>query len=287
MSGVHVLLLSFVGVLASGCGLDSDGFTLRGGGEVDEASSRALETLVNDERRSLGLPAVPLSASLAAVARAHVLDLESAPPSGECNLHSWSSRGEGSACCYTDDHARAECMWDKPRELTSYAGSGFEIAHASTGRVTARGALSGWRGSRGHYDVIVSRAGWADSPWRAMGAAVSTHYAVVWFGEQLDCPHGTEAGGDSCVAETTTGRAALRRTGRRSPGPQAARMDGHGKIPPARRGRRGASGAAQIAAAMAHTRLGTSPPMVLVSGPAENVRGRLTCLNMRFDARFG
>ena len=65
------------------------------------------------------------------VAEAHVQDLSyNQPVGGQCNMHSWSDRGSWSGCCYTDDHAASQCMWDKPRELTRYPGNGFEIAQA-------------------------------------------------------------------------------------------------------------------------------------------------------------
>ena len=62
-----------------------------------------------------------------------------APP--ECNLHSWSDKGPWSACCYTPDHAQAQCMWDKPSELTNYPGNGYEISAA--GYDSAQAALAG------------------------------------------------------------------------------------------------------------------------------------------------
>jgi hypothetical protein len=121
------------------------------------------------------------------VAEAHVQDLEAHhPDTGSCNLHSWSDQGSFTGCCYTDDHAEAECMWDKPRELTVYTGDGYEIAAWSGGRLSPNEALDLWRESSGHHDVILSRGIWASPPWQAMGAAISEHYAVVWFGTEPD-----------------------------------------------------------------------------------------------------
>ena len=37
------------------------------------------------------------------------------------------------------------CMWNKPRELTSYIGDGYEIAYWSSEGATAAAALNGWK----------------------------------------------------------------------------------------------------------------------------------------------
>ena len=78
-------------------------------------------------------------------------------------------------------------MWDKPREITGgvYRGNGYEIAHHGSG-VTPETALRGWQSSSGHNSVIVNNGKWADVHWKAIGAAVSEHYAVVWFGKEAD-----------------------------------------------------------------------------------------------------
>jgi hypothetical protein len=143
-----------------------------------------LDEVINAYREEQGLPPLAVSESLTRVAEAHVRDLEEQDAvHGSCNLHSWSDQGTWSDCCYTDDHAEAQCMWDKPRELTDYPGDGYEIAAMSSG-ITANEALDLWRSSEGHHGVILNRGIWADVSWRAMGAAVSESYAVVWFGKE-------------------------------------------------------------------------------------------------------
>jgi hypothetical protein len=57
------------------------------------AAEQRLYRLLMEHRRSQGLPAIPWSASLSYVARAHVRDLQAHPPSGKCNFHSWSADG--------------------------------------------------------------------------------------------------------------------------------------------------------------------------------------------------
>ena len=102
-----------------------------------------------------------------------------------CNLHSWSNQGMWTACCYTADHAQAQCMWDKPRELTTYPGNGYE--NAAFGYATTAGAMAGWKASPGHNDVMLNLGTWTNTTWLAVGAAFQPNgYAVLWFGEVTD-----------------------------------------------------------------------------------------------------
>ncbi len=158
-------------------------------GQAKAPSSAAqLAELINTYRVEQGLDTIPLSKSLTAVAEAHVQDLERNPPVGTCNGHSWSPEGQWTACCYTGDHASAQCMWDKPREITrgAYKGAGFEIVYRTSGRATPEGALRSWKGSPGHHGVILNHGVWSSSRWLAVGVAISDHYAVAWFGKDQD-----------------------------------------------------------------------------------------------------
>lgn len=151
-----------------------------------------LARLINEYRAGRKLGEIPLSASLSLVARMHVYDLAGHyEPGSRCNLHSWSANGKWSSCCYTNDHRRAGCMWDKPRELSLYKGDGYEIAFFSnfeydspSGLVSD--ALKGWKSSRGHNDLIVNLGKWTTAEWKAMGVGVYAGFAVVWFGEETD-----------------------------------------------------------------------------------------------------
>ena len=142
--------------------------------------------LVNAYRVENGLTAIPASPSLCTVASVHTRDLVDNAPhsSSECNLHSWSNAGSWSPCCYTRDHAEARCMWDKPRELTSYPGNGYE--NAVSGTSDPARALASWRGSSGHNAVILNQGIWESRTWRALGAAGHDGYAVLWFGSEVD-----------------------------------------------------------------------------------------------------
>jgi uncharacterized protein YkwD len=133
-------------------------------------------------RKQNDLPAIPLSQSLTYVAKTHLRDLiENRPNNGNCNLHSWSSKGNWTPCCYTSDHAKAECMWKKPGELTSYTDNGYEISFRSTGLVTAQVVLDFWIKSPGHNAVIMNEGIWSQE-WSAIGIAIDGEYANVWFG---------------------------------------------------------------------------------------------------------
>lgn len=149
-----------------------------------DADSKLLFDAVNNYRKSKGLKDIPYSPALTKVAQTHVKDLaDNHPDQGECNMHSWSENGTWTACCYTPDHHRAQCMWDKPRELTKYRGNGYEVA--ASGVIDIEGAMGLWKDSPSHNDVILNLDIW-DVPWLAMGAAIYNGYAVVWFGNQRD-----------------------------------------------------------------------------------------------------
>ncbi len=144
--------------------------------------------LVNEYRAENGLPAIPASPSMCTVGHLHAEDLANENPHtvGDCNLHSWSDAGAWSACCYTPDHAQAQCMWDKPRELTEYPGNGYENAAGGGGTLTPQQALDLWKGSPGHNAVILNEGTWANISWGALGAGMHQGYAVLWFGEEPD-----------------------------------------------------------------------------------------------------
>lgn len=147
-----------------------------------------LYNIIMEYRKANGLPNIPLSKSLTFVAQTHVMDLQTNKVvNSTCNLHSWSDNGPWSPCCYTSDHAKASCMWNKPRELTDYDGNGYEISYGLYGAtVSAEGALGGWKSSSPHNAVILNQGIWKNSKWKAIGVGISDGYAVVWFGVEKD-----------------------------------------------------------------------------------------------------
>ncbi len=144
-----------------------------------------LYRMIMDHRRNHGQSSIPVSPSLSRVAKMHVRDLEAHPPSGYCNLHSWSAYGPWKSFCYSGSE-KAECMFSKPRELTGYSGNGYEIVAWTSGRMLPDHALELWEGSSTHDSVIVNAGDWEGLRWRAVGLAISGSYAVVWFGEESD-----------------------------------------------------------------------------------------------------
>jgi hypothetical protein len=149
------------------------------------ADANALVKLINDYRESIDLPRVPVSKAMTKVAQAHVRDLNANKPvGGKCNMHSWSTKGPWSACCYDGSKEAARCMWKKPKEIGGYRGNGYEIAANASG-ITPPHALELWQNSPAHHAVMINKNQWT-KPWRAMGVAVEGDYAVAWFGEETD-----------------------------------------------------------------------------------------------------
>ncbi len=150
------------------------------------AEEKKLYDLVMQHRKEQGLAEIPLSKSLTFVAQTHAKDMEENPATGDCNLHSWSDKGKWKACCYDDNHGNAPCMWTKPKELTSYKGIGFEIAHWSTYGTDAQTVLYSWKNSPGHNSVIINQGTWKNHEWKAIGIGIFGSYAVIWFGTSED-----------------------------------------------------------------------------------------------------
>lgn len=162
---------------------------LRGYG-LSEAESN-LYYLINEYRESLGLSKLSFSKSLTSVARAHVKDSHDYTPrlqrddrGIQGNLHSWSNNGNWSGGAYTPDHAHAQIMWDKPSELTDYAGAGYEISVYHSIGIDPKLALDLWKSSSGHNEVIIGDNDWSFIT--TMGVAMDKNYSHVWFGGDED-----------------------------------------------------------------------------------------------------
>ncbi len=150
---------------------------------------KALYDLMMAYRESKGLEPIPLSAKLTLVAQTHARDLADNykfDPNNKCNPHSWSSKGKWSSCCYTNDHKKAECMWNKPSEIAGYEGPGYEIAYYSSAGATAVEGLEGWKRSPAHNPLIINEGIWSKATWRAIGIGFYKEYGIVWFGETDD-----------------------------------------------------------------------------------------------------
>lgn len=150
---------------------------------------KKLHEMINAYRIEKELPPIPLSSDLSLVARSHARDLAenyNFDPENKCNPHSWSDKGDWTSCCYTSNHAEAECMWKKPMEIADYPGYGYEIAYYQSSGANPTMALSGWKSSKSHNPIIVNQGMWKQVEWKAMGVGIFKEYAVVWFGEIKD-----------------------------------------------------------------------------------------------------
>ncbi|MEL7003510.1 MAG: CAP domain-containing protein [Bacteroidota bacterium] len=144
--------------------------------------------LINDYRAENKLNPIPFSKKLTLVAQSHAKDLVenyNFDRRGKCNPHSWSDKGAWSSCCYTSDHKKASCMWDKPKEISGYDNPGYEIAYYSSAGANAAEGLEGWQHSPSHNPLLVNTGIWNKVSWKAMGIGIYGEFAVVWFG-QLD-----------------------------------------------------------------------------------------------------
>ncbi len=152
------------------------------------AEEMKLYSLLMEYRKSKNLDAIPLSAKLTHVAQLHAKDLSEnfEAKNGRCNMHSWSAKGKWKACCYTEDHKQAQCMWSKPREITGYASNGYEISYTNSTGATAAEALKVWKFSPGHNSVIINEGVWKNINWKAVGVGIYKEYGLVWFGEVDD-----------------------------------------------------------------------------------------------------
>ncbi|NLN94814.1 MAG: SPOR domain-containing protein [Bacteroidales bacterium] len=149
-----------------------------------------LYRLINEYRLAASLEIIPVSNSLSYVAHVHIRDLyQNRPDLQNCNLHSWSDKGDWTPCCYAKDPNRTNCMWNKPRELTGYKGNGQELILWENVQATPLSAFDQWRNFDLTNDMFLNRGRWAEKEWKAMGVALYEGYASVWFGEVTD-PHG-------------------------------------------------------------------------------------------------
>ncbi|HEY9663451.1 MAG TPA: CAP domain-containing protein, partial [Allocoleopsis sp.] len=159
-------------------------------------SSEELKILqdIASYRDQKGLPMPSVSKSLTAVAKIHAEDLFRNQPDhvGSCNLHSWSNKGFWTPVCYIvnpdGSHPYANLMWSKPKEITqklfaqTFTGNGYEIAHSGD----PANAVTSWKTSKGHNDVILEQDIWSNVDWNSIGVGVSNGHAVVWFAQESD-----------------------------------------------------------------------------------------------------
>jgi len=147
--------------------------------------------LIMAYRKQKKLPAIKISAALTKVAQAHARDLNINKPNNadQCNMHSWSSMGSWTPCCYDSKHTQSQCMWSKPKEIAGFQADGFEIVYGSMDDnyiATPDAALAGWKKSPGHHAVIVNSGTWKQRTWQAIGIGVYKNYICVWVASVED-----------------------------------------------------------------------------------------------------
>ena len=148
---------------------------------------RLLAGLINDIRKDYGKSKLPLSISLTYVAKTHIKDLkENHPDTSICNLSSWSDRGKWTPCCYNPYVVKHDCMWKKPKELTTYPYRGYEMAVWFQDTVSVDSLASLWAEQQEILDMILTRGNWEQKKWRTFGVAMDEHYVSVWFGQRAD-----------------------------------------------------------------------------------------------------
>jgi cell division septation protein DedD len=161
-----------------------------------------LFNMINDMRRQNMLPSIPLSKDLCIVAQTHIADLIKMKPQEKgCSLHSWSGAGKWTACCNTKEVFGIQCMKSKPREITGYAGDGYELIYWGEDNAIPAEAAALWRDVEASSDMILSRAKWSNYQWRALGVGIKGGYAILWLGDSVSSDKPGKPAGNQPVAK--------------------------------------------------------------------------------------
>jgi len=161
-----------------------------------------LYMLINEYRKAMTLPAIPLSKSLSFVARTHCMDLfTNKPDTNTCNFHSWSDKGSWTACCFEKDIKDKSCMINKPKEITKYSGYAYEIVYWENKSANADKAFNQWRETTASRTLITNFKKWENYHWKAVGVGIYKGFAILWFGEEEDVEKVTHVCGTNRVIE--------------------------------------------------------------------------------------
>jgi hypothetical protein len=146
-----------------------------------------LYRMINDYRRRFDLPAIPLSRSLCFVAATHVKDLYfNRPDQDPCNFHSWSDKGIWKPFCYPRDENKKNSVWDKPKEITTYKGKGYEIVYWENSTATIDSIMAFWKSVDYFKSFLMNTGKWQGKTWSAIGIGIYENYGCAWFGELPD-----------------------------------------------------------------------------------------------------
>jgi len=146
-----------------------------------------LAELINAFRKENKKPILPLSAALSFVAQTHVRDLQlNRPDTSICLTGSWSDNGNWTACCYNKYVLDQECMWNKPKEMTSYPFRGYELSYFQEEILVIDSVFKLWLKSEETTDMILTAGNHKSKKWETMGVGVGENYVSVWFGQRTD-----------------------------------------------------------------------------------------------------
>lgn len=146
-----------------------------------------LYQLVNNYREKLALDVIPLSNSLSYVAKTHAADLSSNYKQGDdCNMYSWSDKGDWKAFCYPADQNRKNDIKDKAKEISGYPGKAWELTYWDNVDVDLEEVISFWNSIPYTGAILSNTDKFAEKGWKSLGVAVQDGYVLLWFGEKED-----------------------------------------------------------------------------------------------------
>ena len=145
-----------------------------------------LYALIDSYRSENEAHTIKISKKLTFVAKLHARDLyHNRIDKDSCSMQSWSDQGFWNACCFNErDNSKQACMWDKPKEITGYAGKGYEVIY--NGGSEPKRIMELWKGSSFYSDILKNAGRYADKDWAAIGIGQYKNVTVVWFGEEED-----------------------------------------------------------------------------------------------------
>ncbi|AFM05178.1 cell division protein [Bernardetia litoralis DSM 6794] len=145
-----------------------------------------LYALIDTYRSESEAHTIQVSKKLTFVAKLHARDLyHNRIDKDSCSMQSWSDKGFWSACCFSErDNSKQSCMWDKPKEITGYAGKAYEVIY--NGGSEPKRIMELWKGSSFYSDILKNSGRYADKDWAAVGIGQYKNVTVVWFGEVED-----------------------------------------------------------------------------------------------------
>ena len=161
--------------------------------------------LLNLIRSDYGKPELQLSASLSYVAKLHVDDLQNNhPDTSVCTLSSWSDKGEWKPCCYNKYVFDPDCMWDKPKELTSFRYRGYELASFFEENFTPDSVYRLWSDTKEALDMILTEGSYKSKKWICAGIGISQNYVCLWFAQRQDPTKSPEVCANSQKTDSST-----------------------------------------------------------------------------------